>query len=195
MGKFPISFVVVVSSKFWLQCVLNLSESCILQWVQCDKCECWQHQICALFNGRRNDGGQAEYTCPNCYVQEVKRGLRKPLPQSAVLGAKDLPRTVLSDHIEDRLFKRLKQEKQDRANQQKKSIDEVSETNGLFGLQPNLVTLPSQASLTELGVCLIRSHTYGKILFLPTGSHMSMTKKSVARSPFASQSVASILMT
>jgi len=96
-------------------------------WVQCDKCECWQHQICALFNGRRNDGGQAEYTCPNCYVEEVKCGLRKPLPQSAVLGAKDLPRTVLSDHIEDRLFKRLKQEKQDRAAAAGKNIDEVSE--------------------------------------------------------------------
>jgi hypothetical protein len=108
--------------------VLNIFKSCILQWVQCDKCECWQHQICALFNGRRNDGGQAEYTCPNCYVEEVKRGLRKPLPQSAVLGAKDLPRTVLSDHIEDRLFKRLKQEKQDRAAAAGKNIDEVSET-------------------------------------------------------------------
>jgi len=108
--------------------VLNIFKSCILQWVQCDKCECWQHQICALFNGRRNDGGQAEYTCPNCYIEEVKRGLRKPLPQSAVLGAKDLPRTVLSDHIEDRLFKRLKQEKQDRAAAAGKNIDEVSET-------------------------------------------------------------------
>ncbi|XP_030497421.1 histone acetyltransferase HAC1 isoform X2 [Cannabis sativa] len=94
-------------------------------WVQCDKCEAWQHQICALFNGRRNDGGQAEYTCPNCYIQEVERGERKPLPQSAVLGAKDLPRTILSDHIEQRLFKRLKHERIERAKQQGKSYDQV----------------------------------------------------------------------
>ncbi|KAG8638160.1 histone acetyltransferase HAC1 isoform X2 [Manihot esculenta] len=94
-------------------------------WVQCDKCEAWQHQICALFNGRRNDGGQAEYTCPNCYIAEIERGERKPLPQSAVLGAKDLPRTILSDHIEQRLFKRLKQERQERARIQVKSYDEV----------------------------------------------------------------------
>ena len=96
-----------------------------MQWVQCDKCEAWQHQICALFNGRRNDGGQAEYTCPNCYISEVERGERKPLPQSAVLGAKDLPRTILSDHIEQRLFRKLKQERQERARVQGKSYDEV----------------------------------------------------------------------
>ncbi|KAL2578309.1 hypothetical protein AAZV13_15G000200 [Glycine max] len=94
-------------------------------WVQCDKCEAWQHQICALFNGRRNDGGQADYTCPNCYIQEVERSERKPLPQSAVLGAKDLPRTILSDHIEQQLFRRLKHERQERARLQGKSYDEV----------------------------------------------------------------------
>ncbi|WOK96354.1 hypothetical protein Cni_G05061 [Canna indica] len=99
-------------------------------WVQCDKCETWQHQICALFNGRRNDG-EAEYTCPNCYVEEIERGERKPLPQSAVLGAKDLPRTILSDHIEQRLFRRLKQERQDRARHQGKKVDEVPGADGL----------------------------------------------------------------
>nr|GEU76674.1 histone acetyltransferase HAC1-like isoform X1 [Tanacetum cinerariifolium] len=94
-------------------------------WVQCDKCEAWQHQVCALFNGRRNDGGQAEYTCPNCYVGEVKRGERIPLPQSAVLGAKDLPRTILSDYIENRLYKNLKRERMERARVHGKSYDEV----------------------------------------------------------------------
>ncbi|XP_020581163.1 LOW QUALITY PROTEIN: histone acetyltransferase HAC1-like [Phalaenopsis equestris] len=94
-------------------------------WVQCDKCEAWQHQICALFNGRRNDSGQAEYTCPNCYIEEIEKGERKPLPQSAVLGAKDLPRTHLSDHIERRLFRSLKHERQERARHFGKSVDEV----------------------------------------------------------------------
>ena len=95
------------------------------QWVQCDKCEVWQHQICALFNGRRNDGGEAEYTCPNCYMAEVERGEQTPLPQSAVLGAKDLSKTILSDHIEKRLAKKLKQERQERARYHGKSFDEV----------------------------------------------------------------------
>ncbi|XP_049389853.1 histone acetyltransferase HAC1-like isoform X2 [Solanum stenotomum] len=100
-------------------------------WVQCDKCEAWQHQICALFNGRRNDGGQAEYTCPNCYIAEVERGERKPLPQSAVLVAKDLPQTTLSDHIEKRLANSLKEEREKRAKREGKGYDEVPGAEGL----------------------------------------------------------------
>ncbi|KAM3235309.1 hypothetical protein P3L10_015345 [Capsicum annuum] len=80
--------------------------------VQCDKCEAWQHQICALFNGRRNSCGQAEYTCPNCYIAEVERGERKPLPQSVVLGEKDLTQNILSDHIEKRLASSFKEERE-----------------------------------------------------------------------------------
>jgi len=118
-----VSYVLFYLSISSLLCSIN--HLLYLQWVQCDKCEAWQHQICALFNGRRNDGGQAEYTCPNCYIQEVERGERKPLPQNAVLGAKDLPRTILSDQIEQRLFRRLKLERQERARLQGKNYDEV----------------------------------------------------------------------
>ncbi|KAL2642143.1 hypothetical protein R1flu_009730 [Riccia fluitans] len=94
-------------------------------WVQCDKCNQWNHQVCALFNGRRNEGGEAEYTCPQCCMLEIERGERKPLLSSAVLGAKDLPKTFLSDHLEQRLARKLKQERIDRARAQGKSVDEV----------------------------------------------------------------------
>ncbi|KAH9307664.1 hypothetical protein KI387_035575, partial [Taxus chinensis] len=94
-------------------------------WVCCDFCEKWQHQVCALFNGKRNENEQAEYTCPECYTCQIKKSLRKPLPQSAVLGAKDLPRTCLSDHIEHRLFRRLKEERQERAKALDKNSEEV----------------------------------------------------------------------
>lgn len=92
------------------------------QWVKCDKCKAWQHQICALYNGRRNEGRKQKYTCPHCFKGEVGRN---QLAQTAVLGAKDLPRTILSDHIGQRLFRRLSQEKQERAWFHGKSIDEV----------------------------------------------------------------------
>ncbi|KAF8689726.1 hypothetical protein HU200_041676 [Digitaria exilis] len=101
-------------------------------WVACDNCKRWQHQICALFNAKRNDEEKdAEYICHICYIQEIEHCLRTPLPQSTVPGAKDLPRTVLSDHIEEHLFQRLKDERQDRANKYGKTVNEVSQAEGL----------------------------------------------------------------
>ncbi|PKA49281.1 Histone acetyltransferase HAC1 [Apostasia shenzhenica] len=95
--------------------------------VQCDKCEAWQHKICALFNERLNKEkiDQNEYTCPVCCLYEIERGERKPLLQRMVIGARELPRTKLSDHIEQWLFRHLAEERHERAKALHKNIDEV----------------------------------------------------------------------
>nr|KAJ0214713.1 hypothetical protein LSAT_V11C400191490 [Lactuca sativa] len=60
-------------------------------------------------------------------MEEVERGEWMPLPQSVVLGAKDLPKTetILSDHIESRLLGKLKQERLERARFYGKTYDKV----------------------------------------------------------------------
>lgn len=96
-------------------------------WVQCDRCEGWQHQVCALFNDKRDLGGKAEYICPNCYLEDLENKLRMPLPRSCAFDARNLPQTLLSGHIEQRLFSRLKQEREDRAKAGGKAAEEVLE--------------------------------------------------------------------
>ncbi|XP_072984159.1 probable histone acetyltransferase HAC-like 3 isoform X1 [Typha latifolia] len=99
-------------------------------WVQCDKCKAWQHQICALFNGMRKEA-QADYTCPNCFLKEIESRERVPLESSKILGANELPRTMLSDHIEQWLFSHLMQDREKRASTLGKNIDEVVAAEGL----------------------------------------------------------------
>ncbi len=43
-------------------------------WVQCDRCESWLHQVCALFNARANIG-EATLVCPICRLQDVAQVL------------------------------------------------------------------------------------------------------------------------
>ena len=95
------------------------------QWVQCDKCKAWQHEICALFN-RKCEGAKDEYTCAKCFLKEKDSGDIHALESSTVLGAQELPRTKLSDHIEQRLSERLEQDMQQRARASGKGAEQVN---------------------------------------------------------------------
>ncbi|XP_078148849.1 putative histone acetyltransferase HAC-like 3 isoform X1 [Carex rostrata] len=99
-------------------------------WVQCSKCEAWQHQICALFNGKRNQSN-VEYVCVTCFSTEMENGICKSLAPIKVFGACDLPRTMLSDHIEKWLFTRLEIEREERATNLGKVVEEVPGVEGL----------------------------------------------------------------
>ncbi|CAH1437532.1 unnamed protein product [Lactuca virosa] len=105
-------------------------------WVLCDRCQCWQHRICGLYNDEKDVEGKAEYICPKCYLEEIEDGTRVPLPETNAFGAKDLPRTNLSDHIEERLCRRLNQERQEMA---KISGIEPNEVPGAEGLVVRVV--------------------------------------------------------
>jgi E1A/CREB-binding protein len=69
-------------------------------WVQCDRCERWIHQICALFNTRQNKDQRSEYACPRCTIEERKKE-GKAEGTSSTPMAEDLQRTLLSEYLEN----------------------------------------------------------------------------------------------
>lgn len=67
-------------------------------WACCDTCDGWVHQVCALFNGRKNKN-TVSYKCPKCHLADRKAsGSMKPTLN--VKKAADLPRCKLSDDLE-----------------------------------------------------------------------------------------------
>ena len=86
-------------------------------WVQCDRCERWVHQICALFNTRQNKDQRSEFACPRCTIEERKKTGRLEATSSTPM-AEDLQRTKLSEFVEGHVrnkmnshFKELAEEK------------------------------------------------------------------------------------
>jgi len=77
-------------------------------WVQCDRCERWIHQICALFNTRQNKDQRSEFVCASCTVVERKQK-NAPEPTSTTPMAEDLPRTKLSEQLEKHIRIKLKE--------------------------------------------------------------------------------------
>ncbi|KAL6961025.1 histone acetyltransferase [Sarracenia purpurea var. burkii] len=95
------------------------------EWVQCDKCRGWQHQIRALYNHIRDFGGNAEYVCPKCYLEGIEVGSQVPLPTSVDFRAKGLLTSMFNDYIEQRLSRRHKQNREEMAKALQKKVHEV----------------------------------------------------------------------
>jgi len=115
--KIPIELVDMTISKADLKKKKN-DEVHEESWVQCDCCERWVHQICGLFNTRQNKEHHSEYFCPQCLLDKRKAATAVPLPRP--MGAADLPRTILSEwleqHIRDRVDKRKRELAEEKAN-------------------------------------------------------------------------------
>jgi E1A/CREB-binding protein len=75
-------------------------------WVECTTCRMWVHQLCALFNQRKNTHVDRPYYCPNC-ILNTRRSTGQLGPTSAKLGGRDLPHTPFSRFLEDRVNERL----------------------------------------------------------------------------------------
>lgn len=97
-------------------------------WVQCDSCERWVHQICGLFNSRQNKEHHSEYYCPRCLLD--KRKTTDITPGMKPLSAADLPRTTLSEWLEQSITKKVEQRKRELAEE--KAQTEVSDLINFF---------------------------------------------------------------
>ena len=102
-------------------------------WVACDLCSAWVHQICTLFNGRRDISGDNPFTCPNCMLDQLRKAERKPTVDrpSSQQPASALPKTQLSDFLEEYLARHLATERAERARMLGKQPDEVPGAEGL----------------------------------------------------------------
>ncbi len=85
-------------------------------WVQCDSCDRWVHQICGLFNPRQNKHDDSvKYTCPKCLLKERKETHHPPDTNNP--KAEDLPRTKLSEYLENQVMAKLKDKHRDLAKE------------------------------------------------------------------------------
>lgn len=99
-------------------------------WVQCDGCFNWVHQICALFNGRKNKTS-ASYTCPKCHMTKLKSNTQMKKIAVPFKNATDLPHCSLSRCLELGVSQALENEYLKRARVKGCSVDEIDKVDKL----------------------------------------------------------------
>lgn len=85
-------------------------------WVQCDSCNRWIHQICGLFNTRQNKEHHSEYCCPLCLLGRREKSPSAPSPGKPPCAA-ELPRTKLSEHLENSVRDKIEAQKRKMAEE------------------------------------------------------------------------------
>jgi E1A/CREB-binding protein len=101
-------------------------------WVQCDFCDSWVHQICALFNGRKNRTSSS-YMCPKCDIAKRSSGeLLVSGDNEQLKMAKDLPHCKMSETIEDGLRASLAKAYVERANELGVDLADVEKPDPLY---------------------------------------------------------------
>lgn len=99
-------------------------------WVQCDGCHNWVHQICALFNGRKNKTS-ASYTCPICHMKKLKSNTQMKKITPIFKNATDLPHCSMSRCLELGVFQALENEYLKRARTRGCAVDEIDKVDKL----------------------------------------------------------------
>jgi len=92
-------------------------------WVACDGCDGWVHQLCALFNGRRNIG-EVPFLCPKCVVAKRAKGM-DVLKTDKKYRAVDLPHSNLSLFLEKRINQALERSYVEAAKKLDVTVEDV----------------------------------------------------------------------
>ena len=77
------------------------------------------HQVCALFNGRRNLGDDTSYMCPHCFKQKKIDNPNMEIvkmEKGKKIQATELPHTTMTMFLENRLERRLEKAYEDAAS-------------------------------------------------------------------------------
>jgi len=102
------------------------------KWVQCDFCEEWCHQICALFNGSRKHASNT-FACPKCVISKHKThpNNRYVDPVTSYRDASNLPECTLSRVIEEGISQTLSEEYKRIAKERACDVSDVEKVEDL----------------------------------------------------------------
>lgn len=97
------------------------------QWVQCDTCQNWSHQVCSLYGNRQHSS--KAFACPKCTMTSLQSEHNATV--STYKNAAALPETKLSCAIEEGLSQTLSEEYQRIAKEKSCDISEIERADGL----------------------------------------------------------------